>query len=74
MVPIDVSRDTQSMVVGRISQLDKEKRFEKLDRVMSNAQTRKEILTAIDKIEKALLTNDLKTIREECIYVRGIFS
>ena len=42
--------------------------------VLDSSQKKRELLDSVSRIESALRLSDLKAIREECIYLRGIFS
>ena len=64
---------TNDLTVGKITPLSN-KSFSNIDRIQTANQRSREILSSIQKIEEALKTNDLKTIREECFYVKGLFS
>lgn len=60
-----------NIVIGNI---DNKKINSSLESTMTSAQKKREVLEAIARIEDALRTSNLKSIRQECIYVRGIFS
>jgi len=60
-----------NIVIGNI---DNKKINSSLESTMTLAQKKREVLEAIARIEDALRTSNLKSITQECIYIRGIFS